>query len=204
MPRPVRLRGSYAERLARVVVGLTLFGLGVTLLIQANLGAAPWDVFHQGISRLTGVQVGTVIIGVGLLLLLLWIPLRQRPGVGTLLNALQIGAVVNLTTPLVPAPEQIWLRVGFIPVALLLFAIGTGLYIGAGLGSGPRDGLMMGLSERGLSIRTARTLVEVTVVGAGLALGGTVGVGTVAFAIGIGPLVQVFLPRLRLSSAKSQ
>ncbi|CAB4549366.1 unannotated protein [freshwater metagenome] len=189
---------DWAIRLARCIGGLALFGLGIALIIEAHLGAAPWDVFHQGLSELTGISIGTVIVLVGLLLLLLWIPLRQRPGVGTILNALEIGVVVDLVMHVVPDTDRLLPRMAFLVVGLVVVAAGSGLYIGSGLGAGPRDGLMMGLSRLGLSIRVARTAIEVTVLVLGVLLGGTVGVGTVAFTFGIGPLVQIFLPRFAL------
>jgi uncharacterized membrane protein YczE len=188
-----------AIRTARCIGGLALFGLGVSLIVEADLGLGPWDVLHQGLAELTGIPMGTVIIGVGALLLLLWIPLHQRVGLGTLLNAMVIGLTVDLTLPLVPTPDAMAARIACLAGGLLLVAIGSGFYIGSGLGPGPRDGLMVGLHERfGLSIRAARTLIELTVLALGWLLGGSVGVGTVVFALAIGPLVQVFLPRLRL------
>jgi uncharacterized membrane protein YczE len=187
-----------AERLARCVGGLALFGLGVALIIRGDLGLAPWDVFHQGVSNKTGVGIGTVIIITGALLLLLWIPLRERPGIGTVLNALEIGLVVNLALPHLPETDHVAVRFALMSSGIVLIAIGSGFYIGSGLGPGPRDGLMTGLARKGLSIRTARTGIELTVMLVGLSLGGSVGIGTAAFAFGIGPLVQVFLPRLRI------
>jgi uncharacterized membrane protein YczE len=152
-------------------------------------------VFHKGVSEKTGISIGTVIIATGVLLLLLWIPLRQRPGLGTVLNALEIGLVVNLTKGFIGEPEALWARSAMLVGGLLIVAFGSAMYIGAGLGPGPRDGLMMGLAERGVSVRMARTVIEIVVVVAGVLLGGTIGVGTVLFAVGIGPLVQVLLPR---------
>ncbi len=187
------------ERLTRCVLGLALFGFGITLFVRAGLGLPPWDVFHLGLADNLGLSLGVVIIAVGLLLLLLWVPLRQRPGVGTILNAIEIGTVVNLTKPLVGEPEHVMLQAAMVAGGLGLVALGSTLYIGAGLGSGPRDGLMMGISsrrwrQRRVSIRLARTAIEGTVLVAGFLLGGPVGVGTVAFMFGIGPLVQVLLP----------
>jgi uncharacterized membrane protein YczE len=199
--RPYEPRNAgvdWAIRLARCVTGLALFGIGIALLLQSDLGAAPWDVFHQGVSELTGISIGNVIVITGVLLLLLWIPLHQRPGVGTLLNALEIGLVLDLVLPRLPEVEAIPGRVAYLLVGLVIIALGSGLYIGSGLGAGPRDGIMMGLKERGLSVRVARTAVEVIVLVVGIALGGTAGVGTVLFAVGIGPLVQLFLPPLSL------
>ena len=199
----------YAEKLARCIAGLALFGFGITLFLRANLGLAPWDIFHKGLSKKLDISIGLVIVGVGLLLLLLWIPLRQRPGVGTILNALEIGFVVNLTKPLVGEPDQLVMRTLMVIAGVLVIALGSALYIGAGLGSGPRDGLMLGLSKRSIagrqiSIRLARTVIELTVMVAGLFLGGSIGVGTLIFMFGIGPLVQQILPRFEMRLASDQ
>lgn len=186
------------ERIVRCVAGLALFGIGIALLLQAELGAAPWDVFHSGVSELTGIPVGTVIILTGIALLALWIPLREPPGLGTILNAVEIGLVVDLVLPLVPDVEHLAVRTAMMAAGIVLIAIGSGLYIGAGLGPGPRDGLMTGLARRGISVRTARTAIELTVLVVGVVLGGAIGIGTAAFALGIGPLVQWFLPPLTM------
>jgi len=186
------------ERISRCVAGLALFGAGIALIIDADLGAAPWDVFHTGVSDLTGLPVGTVIILTGLALLVLWIPLRETPGLGTLLNAVEIGLVVDVVLPLVPEPDQLAARFVMMCGGIVVIAIGSGLYIGSGLGPGPRDGLMTGLARRGISIRTARTAVELTALTFGVLLGGAIGIGTAVFALGIGPLVQLFLPRLTM------
>lgn len=193
-----------AGRLTRCIAGLAVCGVGISLLLRADLGAAPWDVLHQGISRHTGLSVGTVIIVVGAALLLVWIPLRERPGVGTVLNAVLIGLTVDVVQPLLDVPDRFVVRLAAVVAGVLAFGVGSGLYIGAGLGPGPRDGLMTGLARRGLSIRVARTGLEVVVVIAGVALGGTVGIGTVAFALGIGPVVQWCLPRLTTPSASAR
>jgi uncharacterized membrane protein YczE len=199
----------YAEKLARCITGLAFFGFGITLFLRANLGLAPWDIFHKGLSEKFGISIGLVIQGVGLLLLVLWIPLRQRPGVGTILNAVEIGLVVNLTKPLIGEPDQLVIRALMVIAGVLVVGIGSALYIGAGLGSGPRDGLMLGLSKRSIagrqiSIRVARTFVELTVMVAGLFLGGSIGVGTLIFMFGIGPLVQLILPRFEMRLASDQ
>ena len=186
------------ERIARCVAGLCLFGLGISLLIAANLGAAPWDVFHTGISERTGWPVGAIIIAVGIALLALWIPLKESPGLGTVLNAFEIGLVVGFVLPAIPEPEALVLRVVMMIGGVVIIAVGSGLYIGAGLGPGPRDGLMTGLARRGLSIRLARTGIEVLVLIVGVLLGGSIGIGTAVFALCIGPLVQIFLPRLAM------
>ena len=196
----------YAEKLARCIAGLAFFGFGITLFIRANLGLAPWDIFHKGLSEKLDVSIGLVIVGVGLLLLLLWIPLRQKPGVGTVLNALEIGFVVNLTKPLIGEPDQLVMRTFMVIAGVLVIALGSALYIGAGLGSGPRDGLMLGLSQRSIggrriSIRVARTTIELTVMIAGLFFGGSIGIGTLIFMFGIGPLVQLVLPRFEMRLA---
>jgi uncharacterized membrane protein YczE len=187
-----------AERVARCMAGLALFGLGISCFITSALGVAPWDVFHQGFGRKVGISTGIVIEMTGVVILLLWIPLKERMGLGTLLNAIEIGLVVYLIGDHLPHSDLLVLRSCYLLAGLLSIAIGSGLYIGAGLGSGPRDGLMLGLSKRGISIGVARTGIEVSVLIIGILMGGTIGVGTVAFTFGIGPLVQFFLPRLRL------
>jgi uncharacterized membrane protein YczE len=187
------------ERIARCVFGLALFGIGVALLIRSDLGAAPWDVFHTGVSELTGIPVGTVLILTGLGLLVLWIPLREQPGLGTILNAIEIGLVVDLVLPFLPETERLAPRLGMMIGGVLLIAVGSGFYIGAGLGPGPRDGLMTGLARRGPSIKVARTGIEVTVLVIGVLLGGAVGIGTAVFAISIGPLVERILPSLTIA-----
>lgn len=191
------------ERLARCAFGLFLFGLGITFFIRAQLGLAPWDVFHTGVSDRTDVAVGTVIIVVGVFLLLLWIPLRQRPGLGTIMNAVEIGLVVNLTKPIIGEPDHIAGRLALMLAGLVIVGLGSAIYIGSGLGAGPRDGLMLGLSERGISVRLARTVIELSVLVTGIVLGGPIGLGTVAFALGIGPIVQVLLPRFDLRTRTS-
>ena len=186
------------QRIARCVAGLTLFGFGISCFLTADLGVAPWDVFHQGLEKKTGIPIGIIIEITGVFILLLWIPLRERVGLGTLLNAVQIGLVVFLIDDHLPHTDLLVPRLGYMLLGLLSIAVGSGFYIGAGLGSGPRDGLMLGISKHGISVRVARTAIELTVLAAGIALGGTIGIGTVAFTFGIGPLVQIFLPRMRL------
>lgn len=185
----------------RCLFGLLLFGVGITLLIRSDLGAAPWDVFHTGVNELTGISTGNVIIITGVLLLLLWIPLHERPGLGTILNAVVIGIVVDIALPIIGETELLIPRLAMMLGGVVVVAVGSGFYIGAGLGPGPRDGLMTGLARRevagrSISIQVARTSVEIIVLVVGVALGGAIGVGTAVFAFGIGPLVQVFLPRL--------
>lgn len=187
-----------AERVARCAFGLFLFGLGITFFIRAELGLAPWDVFHTGVSDKSDIAVGTVIIVVGVILLLLWIPLRQRPGLGTIMNAIEIGLVVNFTKPIVGEPDHVVGRLALMLAGLVVVGFGSAIYIGSGLGAGPRDGLMLGLAARGVSIRAARTGIEIAVLVTGILLGGPIGLGTVAFALGIGPIVQFLLPRFDL------
>lgn len=189
------------ERITRCVTGLALFGVGISLQIESRLGNPPWDAFHQGVANQVGLGIGTVIILTGIaLLVLVWIPLRQKPGLGTVLNALEIGLVANLVLDAIPRVEAMALRIPMLLGGILLVALGSALYIGSGLGPGPRDGIMTGLAARGIQIRVARTFIEVTVLVVGWLLGGQVGVGTVLFAIAIGPLVQPLLPRLTMES----
>lgn len=182
----------------QLLPGLVLCGTGLALMVLGDLGLGPWEVLHQGISERTGVPIGTVGIVVGFVVLVAWVPLRQRPGVGTLCNVVIIGLVVDAVLAVVPAPSATALRWACMLGGVVLFGLGSGLYIGAGLGPGPRDGLMTAISRRGHSLRLVRTLIELSALIAGWALGGTVGVGTVVFAFGIGPLVQLFLGRLTI------
>lgn len=184
-------------RLPRLLVGLVLCGLAVALMVEADLGLGPWDVLHQGIARRTGLSIGQAVILVGAVVLAAWFPLRERPGLGTVLNILVIGLVVDLGRAVLPEVAGLPLRVALLAASLPVFAIGSGLYIGAGLGSGPRDGVMTGLARRGWPVGVARAAIEFAVLVAGWALGGTVGIGTVVFATTIGPLVHVAIPRLR-------
>ena len=186
-------------RLWRLFAGLLAFGLGIALMVHADLGLGPWDVLHQGISKRIDVPIGTVGIGVGALLLVAWFWLPVRIGFGTIANTLVIGLVIDGTLWLLPDSAPLAVRIGEVPVAIVLVAIGSGFYIGAGLGPGPRDGLMTGLAARGVgSVRVVRTGIEVTVLCLGWLLGGTVGIATAIQAITIGPLVQLFLERLSL------
>jgi uncharacterized membrane protein YczE len=181
-------------RLVQLYVGLLLYGISSSLLVLAGLGLDPWDVFHQGLSRTFGLAIGTWAILVGLVVLLLWIPLHQRPGIGTLSNVVLVGLTMNAVLGHVHPPHALSVRIAFLLCGVLLNGIATGAYIGAGLGPGPRDGLMTGVAARGHSIRVVRTGIEVAVLATGWALGGTVGVGTVVYALAIGPLAHVFVP----------
>ena len=180
--------------------GLVLFGFGLALMLIADLGLAPWDVFHQGVSLRTGIPIGTVVIITGLVLLIAWIPLKEKIGIGTIANAIVIG--LTLDAALYFLPERIDLLAARWVAMLggvLIVAIGSGYYIGAGLGPGPRDGLMTGITRlTGLPLGLVRGVLEIGVLIIGWALGGTIGVGTIVFAFGIGPLVQYFLKRLQV------
>jgi uncharacterized membrane protein YczE len=181
-------------RLVQLYAGLLLYGVSSSMLVLAGLGLDPWDVFHQGLSRTFGLAIGTWAIIVGVFVLLLWIPLRQRPGIGTVSNVVLVGLTMNVVLGHVHAPHALAPRVALLVCGVLLNGVATGMYIGAGLGPGPRDGLMTGLAARGHSIRVVRTGIEVTVLIIGWRLGGTVGVGTVVYALAIGPLAHVFVP----------
>jgi uncharacterized membrane protein YczE len=185
-----------ARRLVQLYAGLVLYGVGTGLQLRSGLGLDPWDVFHQGLSLRTGWSIGVIVCVVGAAVLLLWIPLRQRPGLGTLSNVVVVGLSLNATAWVVPAPGSLPLRVLLLIAAVVLGGLATGLYIGAGYGPGPRDGLMTGLHARtGRSVRLVRTAIELTVLVVGRLFGGTVGVGTVVYALAIGPVAQVFLRR---------
>jgi uncharacterized membrane protein YczE len=183
------------RRVPRLLLGLVILGCGVTLLVRSDLGLAPWDVLHQGISDRTGVPIGTVGIVVGFPVLLGWLPLRQPLGVGTVINVLLVGIVIDVVLPHVPTPHALAVRIAFMVGGVVLMAMGFGFYIGAGLGAGPRDGLMTGIADRGHSLRVVRTGFEITVLVVGWLLGGTVGVGTLVFALTVGPLCHLFLER---------
>jgi len=185
------------RRLTQLYVGLVLFGVSMGLLVRSRLGNMPWDVFHQGLVRQLGGTIGGWSIAVGVIVLLLWIPLRQRPGLGTVSNVVLIGVSVDATLLVLPDAGPMGARVAFMVAGVVLNGFATALYVGARLGPGPRDGLMTGLVARtGGSVRVVKTLIEVAVVLVGALLGGTVGFGTVAYVVAIGPIVQVFLHRL--------
>ncbi|WP_045729951.1 YczE/YyaS/YitT family protein [Pseudarthrobacter chlorophenolicus] len=183
------------RRLVQLFAGLAMYGISLALFIRAGLGLDPWDVFHQGVANRTGLSIGVVVIIVSFLVLLLWIPLRQRPGFGTLCNAILVGVFADVGLALIPSLSNLAGQVGLLAGAILLNGIASACYIGARFGPGARDGLMTGLARRtGWSVRLSRTLIEVVVLAAGWLLGGSVGVGTVLYALAIGPLVQLLLP----------
>ena len=190
------LRDRPVRRLTQLYAGLVLYGISMALMIRSGLGLNPWDVFHQGLSRQTGLSIGTVSIIVGTLVLLLWIPLRQRPGLGTISNVVVVGLSVDATLALVPPGGPMPVRIGMLVAGIVLNGMATGLYLGSRFGPGPRDGLMTGYVARypGRSIRAIRTVIEVVVLTLGWLLGGTVGIGTLAYALMIGPLAHRFVP----------
>ncbi|MFF4275450.1 YitT family protein [Streptomyces sp. NPDC001536] len=190
------------RRLIQLYVGLALYGASSALLVEAGLGLEPWNVLHQGLAELTGLTIGVVSIFVGAAVLLLWIPLRQRPGLGTVSNVFVVGIAMDGTLAAVPEARTLAVRIPLLLAGILLNGVATGLYIAARFGPGPRDGLMTGLHRRtGRSIRLMRTAVEIAVVATGFALGGTIGVGTVLYAVSIGPLAQLFLRVFDVPSA---
>lgn len=183
------------RRLLQLYIGLVLYGVSTALFVHANLGADPWDVFHLGVAKQLGISFGTVIILTGTAVLLLWIPIRQMPGLGTVSNVIVLGLAADATLAVLPPLESLVARSALLVVAIVLNAIATGMYIGAGFGPGPRDGLMTGLHARtGWSLRGIRTAIELSVLLIGCLLGGKFGVGTVIYALSIGPLIQLCLP----------
>lgn len=192
------------RRLAQLYLGLILYGLSMALIIASALGNMPWDVLHQGAALRSGLSIGTMAAIVGVVVLILWIPLRERPGIGTISNVIVISVAVDVFLAVLPVPGPLAVRIGYAVVGILLNAVATAAYVGAALGPGPRDGLMTGIVRRtGGSVRLIRTGIEVAVVAIGWALGGTLGFSTAAYALAIGPLVQIFLPRLTIAAPKS-
>jgi uncharacterized membrane protein YczE len=193
--RPVPVTASPVRRLPQLLGGLALYGASMGLMIRSGLGLDPWDVLHDALSQLTGLTFGTVTALVGVLVLLCWIPLRQRPGVGTIANILVIAVAVDLTLAVLAPPAHLAVRIPLMIAGVVLNGLATAAYIGVRLGPGPRDGLMTGFTARtGTSVRLVRTLIELMVLAIGWLLGGTAGVGTLVYALGIGPLTQAFLP----------
>ncbi len=200
----MRLRHRLPRRLTQLYLGLILYGLSMALIIESALGNMPWDVLHQGAAEQTGLSIGTVAAIVGALVLIAWIPLRERPGIGTVSNVIVISVAVDVFLNLLPGPDPLAARIGYAAGGILLNGIATAAYIGAALGPGPRDGLMTGIVRRtGGSVRLVRTSIEIAVVAIGWALGGTLGFSTAAYALLIGPLVQIFLPRLAIAGPKT-
>jgi uncharacterized membrane protein YczE len=190
-----------ARRLVQLYLGLTLYGVSASLILLSTLGNDPWDVLHQGLARQTGIGTGTWVCLVGAIVLVGWIPLRQRPGLGTISNVIVIGVAVELMLATFHPAHGLALRVTLLLAGVTLNGVATGLYIGARFGPGPRDGLMTGLAARGLSLRAVRTGIELTVLALGALLGGTVGIGTVVYALSIGPLAHVLVPAFTVPEA---
>jgi uncharacterized membrane protein YczE len=189
------------RRLLQLYIGLVLYGVSTAMFVRADLGADPWNVFHLGVAKAFSLNIGMVMILVGALVLLLWIPLRQRPGLGTISNVIVLGLAADAALALMPPLEPLVARSVLLLFAVVVNAIATGMYIGAGFGSGPRDGLMTGINARtGWSVRSVRTAIEVTVLFVGWMMGGTLGVGTVLYALAIGPLIQLCLPWFRITA----
>lgn len=193
-----------SRRLAQLIIGLTFFGIGIGLMLRSGLGLPPWDVFHQGLAAQIGLTVGIWSILVSFVVLAFWIPLRERYGIGTLLNAIVVGVMIDVTTAVVPEAPNTWWAAGMMLVGILLIAVTSGMYIGANLGPGPRDGLMTAIVRRGPSIRLTRVIMEVTVLIIGVLLGGTFGIGTILYALLMGPLVQIFLPRWTIDTGRPE
>ena len=193
MPERFDLRAA-TPRLPGLLIGLVLFGIGIGLMVEADLGLAPWEALHQGIADQLGLQIGTVSILLGIPILALWWPLGEQPGIGTVLNVVLIGVATNITIDVIPTAGSVPIQLTMMFGGVVVIGLGSATYLSADLGAGPRDGLMTGLHHRfGWSIRRARTAIELLVLVLGWALGGTIGLGTVVFALGIGPIVQSFL-----------
>lgn len=192
------------RRTIQLLVGLIAFGMGIALMLRSGQGLPPWDVLHQGLANQFGLTVGIWSIIVSVVVLMGWLPLRERYGVGTILNAIVIGVVIDVASPMLPVPSSAVLQLTMNAAGIVVVGIASGLYIGANLGPGPRDGLMTAIARRGLSIRLTRWGIEIAVLVAGILMGGTFGIGTVAFALLIGPLVQVFLPRWTIDTGRPE
>ena len=191
----------FMRRFTQLQLGLLLYGLSIALMVRSGLGMNPWGVFHQGLSEVTGISLGMIVNGVGALVLLVWIPLRQWPGIGTLSNVLVIGVAADAALWLLPPVEGLALRSIFLVVAIVLNGVATGAYIGAGLGAGPRDGLTTGVVRlTGWEVRWVRMGIEAAVLALGWMLGGAVGVGTILYTLSTGPLMQLFLPMFTLGA----
>lgn len=195
---------NLARRLIQLNVGLVLFGFGIGLMLQSGLGVPPWDVLHQGLAVQFGLTVGMWSIIVSFALMVFWLPLKERFGIGTILNSIVVGVMIDVTAALVPETDHMLTASIMLGVGVLLVGLASGLYIGANLGPGPRDGLMTGIARRGPSIRLTRSILEVVVLVSGWLLGGTFGIGTIVFVFLIGPLVQFFLPRCSVSTGRPE
>ncbi|HEY3531163.1 MAG TPA: hypothetical protein VGK78_18615 [Nocardioides sp.] len=189
--------GRLVRRLVQLYAGLLLYGFAIALMVRGHLGLAPWDVLHSGLTKHFPIDIGQALVIVSFVVMLAWVPLREIPGVGTISNAIVIGLSTDAFLAVLPTPHELGVRAGLLVGGIVLQGVATAAYIGAQLGRGPRDGLMTGLARRtGRSLRLVRTLMELTVVAIGLLLGGVAGVGTILYAVSIGPLSQALLPPL--------
>lgn len=192
------------RRIPQLLIGLVLFGIGIALMLRSGLGLPPWDVLHQGLASQFGLTVGVWSIIISFAILLLWLPLRERFGIGTVLNAIIIGVVIDLAALVIPETGSVWANAVMLAAGIILIGLASGMYIGANLGPGPRDGLMTAVARRGPSIRLTRWGLEIVVLVTGILLGGTFGVGTIAFAFFIGHIVQFFLPRWSIDTGRPE
>ncbi|MFD9699403.1 YitT family protein [Lentzea sp. NPDC059081] len=193
----VSVRVAPARRLPQLFAGLWLYGASMAMQIRATLGLNPWDVLHEGLEKRTGLSFGLITAITGVLVLLTWIPLKQKPGIGTIGNVVLIAVSVDVTLAILPAPEGLLPRIALMTLGIVLNAVAFAAYVGSRLGTGPRDGMVTGFCRRtGVSLRVTRTVVELLVLGTGWLLGGTIGIGTILYALAIGPLSQLFLPAL--------
>ena len=201
----IPVRGeNLTRRLIQLNAGLVLFGVGIGLMLRSGLGVPPWDVLHQGLAIQFGLTIGLWSVIVSFALLILWLPLKERFGIGTILNAVIIGLMIDVTAALIPEAINLMMGGLMLTAGILLVGLASGLYIGSNLGPGPRDGLMTGIARRGPSIRLTRSIIEIVVLVSGWLLGGTFGIGTLAFAFLIGPLVQFFLPRWTINTGRPE
>ncbi len=197
--------GQMGRRLPQLLIGLFLFGWSMAMMVESDLGLMPWDVFHQGVAQHVSLTFGQVVIVTGALVLLLWIPLRQWPGLGTILNVFLIGLAADLGLKVMSQPEALWAQIFLVVGGIVVNGIASALYIGVHLGTGPRDGLSMALNRiTGRSVRLMRTGVEIIALVIGVILGGTIGIGTILYAVGVGPLLQLFLPLVQVNLPKAE
>jgi len=196
--------GRLKRRLVQLYVGLVLYGFSIALMVRSDLGLAPWDVLHSGLTKHFPIDIGQALVIVSFVVMLAWIPLREMPGLGTISNALVIGLSTDVFLAVMSRPDTMGVRVSWLVAGIVLQGVATAAYIGAQFGRGPRDGLMTGLARRtGRSLRLVRTLMELTVFGIGLLLGGVAGLGTILYAVSIGPLSQALLPAFLVAPTRS-
>ena len=188
------MRSFYLKRWGQYFIGMTILGIGIALSVKCELGLGPWGVFHEGLSKIAGITYGSALIVTGMVVLSLWIPLKQRFNIGTVINILWLGTVVDIAMNSLDVPNNISIRILGVTLAILMIGIGTSIYVGAGISTGPRDGVMVGLEQRGIKIGVARTIIELFALTSGWVMGGTVGYASPFMALLIGPIVQNVLP----------